>query len=126
MDWNDVRALYLEDSQCTVSIVSIVSDGRVNIVVAIVIAVMMILGYVIALSRISIPNCVFVMDNMSSELTKVLGKYCLSYEQVMSYFVAGGLSNILRRTLIYYKELLLQCLARVNSVGWSVVMVDVK
>jgi hypothetical protein len=44
----------------------------------------------------------------------------------MSYRAAGGLPNIPRWTLMCFKELLLQCLARVNSVGWEVVACDIK
>lgn len=67
-----------------------------------------------------------VMENMVNEVSKVLLDAFWSESDAMNYCVAGGLPNISRWTLAYYKELLLQCLARVNSLGWAVVAVDVK
>jgi hypothetical protein len=67
-----------------------------------------------------------VMENMVNKVSKVLLDAFWSDSDAMNYCVAGGLPNISRWTLAYYKELLLQCLARVNSLGWAVVAVNVK
>jgi hypothetical protein len=67
-----------------------------------------------------------VMENMVNEVSKVLLDDFWSDSNTMNYCVTGGLPNISQWTLDYYKELLLQCLAHVNSLGWPVVTVDVK